>query len=184
MLLADVRQRAGEILWNPVGRDPEELLLVLEGEETRIFVLSGRTGAALWSRLDGTRSVRDLARELADASGMALESARDLIASFLQTLESEGLVTPSPGPVSHADPLPWPADPEPPSLLPFSPDELAAPDLVAVGSYQGGYNNTGGGAFPCSSGQGGVNDVGGPYPCRPGDGNGYLNRGWFGVPCG
>jgi hypothetical protein len=183
--MPSVYQSVRNVLWNPVGRDPEELLLVQEGEETRIFVLSGRTGAALWSRLDGSRSVDDLARELADASGIALDPARDLIAPFLQELATEGLVepAPSPGTASPSDPLPWPSDPEPPSLVPFSPDELAAPDLVAVGSYQGGYNNTGTGAFPCSTGQGGVNDVGGQYPCRPGDGNGFLNRGWFGVPC-
>jgi hypothetical protein len=182
--LATVYQRAGEVLWNPVGRDPEEILLVSEGEETRIFVLSGRTGAALWSRLDGTRSLGDLAGELADAAGMPLAAARDLIASIMNALEAEGLVTASPGPASPCDPLPWPSSPEPSTLVPFSPEELAAPDLVAVGSFQGGYNNTGSGAFPCGAGQGGVNDVGGQYPCRPGDGNGYLNRGWFGVPCG
>jgi hypothetical protein len=183
--MSHVYQRAREVLWNPVGRDPEEFLLVREGEETRIFVLSGRTGAAVWTRLDGTRSVDDLVREMGGEAGVPADSARDLIAPFLQELATEGLVepAPSPGTASPSDPLPWPADPEPPSLVPFSPDELAAPDLVAVGSYQGGYNNTGSGALFCSTGEGGVNDVGGQHPCRPGDGNGFLNRGWFGVPC-
>jgi hypothetical protein len=174
------------VLWNPVGRDPEELLVVAEGEETRIFVLSGRTAAALWTRLDGTCSVDDLAIELSQQAGVPLKDALALIAPFVEELEDLHLVEKAFGPCDgvSTDPLPWPNSPNRPRVIPFSPEDLAAPDLVAVGSYQGGYNNAGGSALPCGSGQGGVNDVGGQFACRPGPENGFLNAGWVGVPCG
>ncbi|MCF8061921.1 MAG: PqqD family protein [Deltaproteobacteria bacterium] len=174
--MSPVYQRGGDVLWNPVGRDPDELLLVHEGQDTRIFVLSGRTGAAVWTRLDGARSLDDLSIELARECGTPLEDARNLIASFVRELQAEGLVEllSRPSPSRACDPLPWPADPEPPALAPFSSESLAAPDLVAVGSYQGGHNNIGHHKV-CHAGAGGFNNQGGPGPCRPG--HGWNNSG-------
>lgn len=166
-----VYQRCEGVLWNPVGRDPEELLLVAEGEETRIFVLSGRTAATLWTRLDGTCSVEALARELSEHAGVPLKAALEHLVPFVEELEALHLIeiASSSSSVESPSPLPWPESLEPPCVIPFSPEDLAAPDLVAVGSYQGGHDNTGRGSV-CHSGVGGFNNYGGNGPCRPGHG--------------
>ncbi len=176
--MSPVYQRGAEVLWNPVGRDPDELLLVHEGTDTRIFVLSGRTGAAVWTRLDGTRSLDDLSLELACESGMPLEDACNLIDPFVRELQFEGLaeILSRPSTTQACDLLPWPRNPEPPSLAQFSPESLAAPDLVAVGSYQGGNNNSSSGSV-CHSGIGGFNNQGGNGPCRSGHGWGNSGQG-------
>lgn len=182
--MVSMYRRSRDVLWNPVGREPEELLLVHEGRETRIYVVTGRTGAALWTRLDGTRSTDDLARDLSEHAGISLEQAGALILPFIDQLRSHQLVDVVKGHCEPepADPLPWPGQPAQPELVLFTPESLAAADLVAVGSYQGGKDNVGSGPQPCKVGPGGWSNFGGSGPCRPGQ-HGFGNVG-NGPPCG
>ncbi len=183
--MASIFRRAREVLWSPVGRDPEELLLVQEGGETCVYVVTGRVGVALWTRLDGSRSVDDLARDLSDHTGISREQALVLITPFIDQLQEHHLLDSlhdsSEVEVEPVDPAPWPDQPIPSTLVPFSPESLAAPELVAVGSYLGGLDNAGSGPQPCQVGPGGWNNYGGAGPCRAGQ-HGFGNVG-NGPPC-
>ena len=51
-------------------------------------------GAAIWARVDGERSVSDIARSLADEFDVAEETALADVHRLLAILEDEGLVEP------------------------------------------------------------------------------------------
>ncbi len=180
--------RSNKVLWNPVGLDEEEILIVYEGDETKIYIISGGTGAAIWSRIDGKNSFTDIQKEMAEHGGISTEEASKMLRRFLDDLEENDLIQKAP-PSSMEnetdDPhIPWPKTFSPPVISPFHPESFVSSNIVALGSFQGGQNNAGG--IPmCTGGLGALNDVGGGTPCRgePGQGHGFLNQGWFGQPC-
>ena len=78
-----VREIAGEVFLVPIrGRlaDLQEL-----------FVLNG-VGEWLWQRLDGSRSVRDLSKDLAETYEVEEDEAVADVTSFLGELEEAGLL--------------------------------------------------------------------------------------------
>lgn len=180
--------KSSKVLWNPVGLDEEEILIVYEGDETKIYIISGGTGAAIWSRIDGKHTVEEIQKEMAEQGRISTEEASKMLRRFLDDLEKNDLIHKSP-PLSEAteteDPrIPWPKTFSPPVFSPFHPESFVSSNLVALGSFQGGQNNAGG-SFLCTSSSGGLNDAGENTPCHapPGEGYGFINLGWFGRPC-
>ena len=174
-------------MWNQVGLDGDEILLIHEGKETRMYIISDRTGAAIWSRIDGKNSVEDIENEMVHHGNIAKSEASRILSGFLAALEQHALVQKNPSPADMEEKtgpshISWPNPISSPVLSPFHLEEFVSQDLVALGSFQGALNNTSG-HVPCHSGEGGVNDVGGHGPCRPGPGHGFLNAGIINVPC-
>jgi hypothetical protein len=83
------RELAGEVFLIPVrGRlaDLQDLFMLDE------------TGAYLWARLDGSRSVDDLAHELSAEFEVEPDAAYADVVAFLAELEEASLLTGSPNP--------------------------------------------------------------------------------------
>lgn len=171
--------KASDVIWNPVG---------LEGEETRVFIITGRVGTAIWSRIDGCRSVRDIEAEMVQHLDADDSAASSLLRDFFDKLEKNGLITAIPSDNSLSapacNPFPWPDIMVPPTLEPFDMEPFISSDLVALGSFAGGNNNTTSNATCWGGTEGGVNDVGGGFVCGPGSGYGYVNGGLFFTSCG
>ncbi len=180
--------KAKNVLWNPVGLDGEESLLIAEGDETKLFIIYGQIGTAIWSRIDGNRSVEDIKNEMVREIQITETEASSLLQHFLNELEENQLVTTtppqSPLPPSHCSIVPWPENAIPPSLKPFDMEPFVSSDLVALGSFVGGTNNAATPATCWGGAEGGLNDVGGGFLCGPGSGYGFTNGGWFFTPCG
>ena len=168
--------------------DEEEILIVYEADETKIYIISGGTGAAIWSRIDGKTSVEEIQNEMAEHARISTEEASKMLRLFLADLEENDLIQKSPPSSMAAEtedpPISWPKTFSPPVFSPFHPETFVSSNLVALGSFQGGQNNAGGSGL-CTGGPGGLNDVGGSVPCHaaPGEGYGFFNFGWFGNPC-
>ncbi len=179
--------RSPAVLWDPVGLDGEEILLVREGDETDIYIISGGSGTGIWARLNGNNTAEDIADDMAGTGVISRTEALKLVEAFISDLLEYGLIQEQKTQKKAADtkelPLPpWPVRLSTPTLKPFRPEKLVSSELVAVGTFQGSQNNAGG-AMPCSGGDGGINNAGGVGPCRPGPGHGFINAGWIGVPC-
>ena len=178
--------KSPHVLWNLVGFDGEETLVIDEGEETKIYIISGKTGSAIWSRIDGKYSVEDIKDEMTDCGRLNQRDASHFLKDFLDRLEDHGLIRKKPpqqtGREEDQPLLPWPEKLSPPDLSPFETESFFSSDLVALGSFQGALNNSGG-QFPCNSSEGGMNDIGGGPLCGAGSGYGFVNAGWFGRVC-
>lgn len=160
--------RNPDVLWHAVGVDAEETLLIKEGAETRMFIVSGATGAAIWSRLDGARTAGDIAEEMAAARQITIEAARALVAGFLNGLEENELVAKADlyrtsTPAVPAEFTDWPKNIAPPALAPLELESLVADGMVALASFAGGKENVGG-SGSCSPSLGGKNNVTGHEP--------------------
>ncbi len=181
--------KAKDVLWNPVGLDGEESLIIKEGDETKLFIIYGQTGTAIWSRIDGHRSVQDIEDEMVAEIRIDETEASTLLEDFLNELEENKLISATPPqnplPPPPCSLVPWPETAIPPSLKPFDMEPFVSSDLVALGSFVGGNNNTSTPASCIGGGiEGGMNDVGGGFLCGPGTGYGMWNGGWFFTPCG
>jgi hypothetical protein len=180
--------KSNKVLWNPVGLDEEEILILYEGDQTKIYIISGGTGAAIWSRIDGKHSVEDIQKEMAEHGRISTGDASKMLRRFLADLEEHDLIQKSPPSSMETErdgpSISWPKTFSPPVFSPFHPESFVSSNLVALGSFQGGQNNAGGAGL-CTGGPGGLNDVGGNGPCHaaPGEGYGFINFGWFGNPC-
>jgi hypothetical protein len=183
-----VLYKSNNVLWNPVGLDEEEILVVHEAVDTNIYIISGKTGAAIWSRIDGKNSVADIGAEMAEYGQISPEEASKMLNPFLADLEHHELIQKTRPPSMETEPedppIPWPEILSTPVFSPFHPESFVSSNIVALGSFQGSQNNAGGTAM-CTGGLGGLNDVGGGDPCHaaPGDGYGFINLGWYGQPC-
>lgn len=179
-------KHAESVLWHPVGTDSDEILLIREGAEMEMFILSGKTAVAVWTRLDGSRTVTEIIGEMVAESGVTKHDASGILTDFIDDLESHDLIAAFSD--RHTEPLkeslsPWPSSIVPPSLLPFNPEELVSSEVMALGSFIGGFNNNRSDSS-CRGGEGGVNNYGGRFGCRPGAGYGFVNGGFFNTPCG
>ena len=177
------------VIWNTVGEDAGEVILLLESQETRIFIVSTRTGAAVISRLRSGVTLETLVKELQDAAGIHRQTAEQIIYPLIEQLEAEDLVTTEEslprdaGPDTEDDSLiSWPDHGESPALEIMDLVDMADETLTAAGSFQGGLNNSQG-TLSCWSGEGAVNNVGGKQACRPGQGYGFVDGGWADTPC-
>lgn len=179
-------KHAETVLWHPVGTDNDEILLIREDAAVEMFILSGKTAVAIWTRLDGSRTVTEIVDEMVAASDVTKHDASAILSDFTDDLESHGLVAAFSD--RHTEPVkespsPWPRPIVPPILMPFNPEDMVSSELVALGSFIGGINNARGGNFCPGREGGGVNDVGADWPCRPGEGYGFVNGGFFDTPC-
>jgi Coenzyme PQQ synthesis protein D (PqqD) len=162
--------RCPDVLWNPIGIDGEESLLIKEGEESEMFIISGTLGSAIWSRLDGTRTVNYIALEMADHVEVSRDDALDTVNTFMASLEENQLIqkeqVKSPSTDSSII-IDWPEIMETPTLSPFDLQTLVSEDMVALASFAGGQSNTGG-VGSCQVGPGGRNNNTGIQPvCHP-----------------
>ncbi len=195
--------RAPRAHWSSVGCDADEIVVMLEPDfehgakasETRTFVVRERLAVWWWTMMDGRAGHDDKGLVLAAAEALAREpdEVRSAFDAFVRSLEGAGLVTivssPEPiavcgGPVA----VPGPEDGLPESApdswcLPLDLDAFVREDLVALGSFVGGNNNTSG-TWPCNANKGGNGDASAPTNCIPGSGHGYINGGVANVPCG
>jgi len=65
--------------------------VLLEPSEGRVLALNP-LGNALWELLDGTRDAKELARILAEATGVEAERAATDVAALLERLGAEGFL--------------------------------------------------------------------------------------------
>ncbi len=162
--------RCPDVLWNTVGVTAEEALLIKEGETVEMYIVTGKLGSALWSRLDGTRTIDDLALEMADHLGVDKNDARDVVTPFIESLKEQALIQTEPingSPEELNTIVDWPEIMESPTLSPFDLQTLVSEDMVAFASFAGGRQNVGGGGS-CQVGPGGKNNIGGAQPvCHP-----------------
>ena len=184
-----LHQLKPNVIWNKVGLQAEEALLIAENSNTQIFIVSGQTGVVLPSRLQTGRSLDDLAAEMQKVFDLNKSQVLPLLQPFIQQLESHELVMIiepdqiADDPADLTDLPDWPSVCDAPSLNRLEIDELVDQELVALGSFQGGTRNTSG-TWSCWGGQaGGVNDTSGNQPCRPGAGYGFLNGGYASPTC-
>jgi hypothetical protein len=180
--------KAKDVLWNPVGLDGEESLLIKEGDETLLFIIIGQMGSAIWSRIDGNRSLQDIEQEMVQKIQIEAIEASTLLEDFLNELAENQLITSTPPqnplPTPSCPLVPWPEKVITPSLKPFDMEPFVSSDLIALGSFVGGTNNAQSPATCWGGTEGGINDVGGGFLCGPGDSYGFANAGWFFTPCG
>ena len=176
--------RSPHVLWHPVGQSSDELLLMIEGAETALFIITGAVGAAIWMRLESDCTEAEIAAALAAACHLPLEDARKIVCDFLAALEGEGLVergTAGPDrPSSGKHAIEWPEEVTVPQLHRFDPEAAVEENLVALGSFVGGRDNASGNRY-CYGNVGGVGNFGGSQPCRPEQG--FTNAGWVPVSC-
>jgi hypothetical protein len=147
---------------------------------------------AWWSRMSGYLTVDELVQPAAQAAGVDAGQVRDALESLLAVLQSHGLVCLSgernqqgPDAVEAAE-YPFPSEAQLGQIAaacePLDLDAIVNRDLMALGTYVGGQDNTQG-TSPCTVNQGGIDDAQTVTPCRPGTGYGYWNWGWHGVTC-
>lgn len=162
--------RCPDVLWNNIGIEGEESLLIKEGEEIDMFIISGKIGSAIWSRLDGTRTVHDIALEMADLVDVDKDNALDTVTTFMASLEENQLIQTapeSPPPNDSSIIIDWPETMETPVLSPFDLQTLVSEDMVAFASFAGGKSNIDGHGA-CKVGPGGKNNITGLQPvCHP-----------------
>ncbi len=154
------------VLWNTVGIEGEESLLIKEGKEVDMFIISGKLGSAIWSRLDGMRTVGDLALEVASHFEMDRDEILDVVAAFIKSLEEHELIQTEPIKSPQAGTtvmIDWPVTMEAPTLSHFDIQSLVSEDMVAFASFAGGRDNIGGGGS-CQVGIGGKNNIDGAQP--------------------
>jgi hypothetical protein len=179
---------AHSVLWNKVGLNGEEALLIKEDSETRLFTITGQTGVALWSRVASGTTFKGLVEEMAQVFDLSVQDAVQIVEPFLKRLLELELVTSrSNGPflkngLKTATIVEYPIKIDAFAIEPLELEALVDEDLVALGSFQGGQNNIGGNPT-CKSGIGGKNNFGGNGPCRKGTGYGFNNAGWSDSPC-
>ena len=65
--------------------------VVVSPESGKVFVLN-QTGGLIWELCDGTRSLGELARPLADQFGVSLEQARSDVKELVDALAQRRLV--------------------------------------------------------------------------------------------
>ncbi len=155
--------RAPDVLWNTVGVSQEEALLIKEERVPRIFIVSGKSGAAIWSRLDGAHTPEQISEEMAVAQGLPCSEALAIIAAFLEELEESGLITDGGNAIVPQPIVDWPETTEVPTLAPLELDTLVTDDMVALASFVGGRSNVGGNGV-CQVGPGGKNNTTGSQP--------------------
>jgi hypothetical protein len=177
------------VIWNKVGLEAEEALLIAENSNTQVYIVNGQTGVALLARLQTGLSLDDLAAEMQDMYECSKSQALAILQPFIQQLEAHGLVSAvetsnSMDSLSADSELAaWPTAYETPSLNRLEIDDIVDQELVALGSFQGGYSNTQG-TWSCWGNQAaGVNDTSGSQPCRPGPGYGFVNGGLSSPTC-
>lgn len=163
-----IYRRCPDVLWHRVGVNHEETLLIREGDEVRMFVASGATGAAIWSRLDGALSADDIAAALAAERNLPVSEAQAIVTDFLNILAEndlieQGVSAPSVAPEIIA----WPQTVEVPSLEHLALESLVAEEMGVLASLAGGQSNTGGNGS-CQGGVGGKDNLTGEQqPCHP-----------------
>lgn len=79
--------RAEDAAWREVDGE----MIVVSASRSSILALN-RTGAAVWERADGTASVADIARSLAEEYGVDPGQAAEDVEAFLDELRAEGLL--------------------------------------------------------------------------------------------
>ncbi len=178
-------KHATNVLWHPVGADPEEILLVHEGAEVKMYLLTGKTGGALWTRLDGSRTLREIIEEMVATGAATSEEAEKVLSDFIEHLSAYGLVVEATERQScgaEKKQWPWPVCVEPPDLTRFDPESLLTSEMVALGSFQGGQSNATGKSI-CQGGIGGTGNSGDNRPCGAGPPGAGRNNASQGSQC-
>ncbi|HSK48290.1 MAG TPA: PqqD family protein [Coriobacteriia bacterium] len=83
----DVPNRADGSAWRMVDGE----MIVVSATTANILSLNG-TGAFVWERLDGEKSIGAIAAELAEAYEVSRDEAEEHVSEFLGSLHDEGLV--------------------------------------------------------------------------------------------
>lgn len=185
-----------------VGAGGDEMVVMLEPEfergadasGTRTFVLQGRLAVWWWAMMDGSpdHDADSLVRLAAQATGQEPDALVGTFEAYCRALEAAQLVcrtaTPPPLP-APAVPVAVPSPEDalsalPPEswCLPLHLDAFVRQDLVALGSFVGGFGNATN-TVVCGSNRGGNADATASTVCRPGEGFGFINAGWTGRPC-